>query len=248
MGTVVDFCARPSVGLASLGSDDVLDWWHEWELPEDTRKGDTGVLYAAGRRSCFVGLEGIGSNWKRYRSGPLAGEWYVDADWKLFDVPVPAAVVIEALGLEAPKEPVRLDDAAGAELIAYLRRYQRTRTGDVEAIEGILTETRRRSRSRSPKLRAEKLRRSRGACEACGMTFRTVAGVDGRRVLTIHHRRQISAYDEPRTTTLDDLAVVCANCHMLIHADPRHALPVEDLATKLKKAPWTTPARRLRTR
>ncbi|MDP9441304.1 MAG: HNH endonuclease [Actinomycetota bacterium] len=238
MGTVIDFCARPHVGLSALGSDDILDWWYEWKLPEDTRKGDTAVLFAGGRRSCYVGLESIDSNWKRYRTGPLAGELYADADWTLFDVPVPAAVVDEALGLTAPKEPTRLDDDAGAELIAYLRRYQRTRTGEVEAIEGILTESRRRSRSRSPKLRAEKLRRSRGTCEACGTKFRVVAGIDGRRVLTIHHRRQISAYDEPRTTTLDHLAVVCANCHMLIHADPRRALPVEDLAAKLKKAPW----------
>jgi 5-methylcytosine-specific restriction enzyme A len=87
-------------------------------------------------------------------------------------------------------------------------------------------------------LRAEKLRRSRSTCEACGTKFAGIRGIDASRVLTVHHREQISAFDEPRTTSLDDLAVVCANCHMLIHADPKHAVPVEELAAKLKRLRW----------
>lgn len=219
------------------GSDET-GWWHEWGLPDDTRPGDVGVMFAGGRRRCYLGIETIASRWKKYRSGPLKGESYVDCNWTMFKVPVPAAAVDEALGLPAPTDATRLDDHVGDELVAFLRRYQRPLGDPVEAIEGIMTESRRRSRSRNTKLRAAKLAASRGVCEACGVRYRNVSGIAGTRVLTVHHRHQLSAYDTPRTTSIDHLAVLCANCHMLVHADPHKALPVEELARRLGKVRW----------
>ena len=49
----------------------------------------------------------------------------------------------------------------------------------------------------------------------------------------MHHRRQIAASKVPRVTSVDDLAVVCATCHALIHANPRQATPVEGLREML---------------
>lgn len=234
MGVVIDFCARPHIGVNNLDSKDDADWFFEWNLPEHTRVGDIGVLFAGGRRRCYLGLEKVTSRWKKHRGGPLDGEWYVNAvPTVMFRVPVPAAAVEDALGIPAPTDAARLDDSDGAALVALLKRYQRATDGEVEALEGIMTETRRKSRSRSPKLRAEKLRLARGRCEGCGTNFGRYRGLDARRVLTVHHRDQISAFDEPRTVRLEDLAVVCANCHMLIHADPQRALPVEELAARL---------------
>jgi predicted HNH restriction endonuclease len=60
--------------------------------------------------------------------------------------------------------------------------------------------------------------------------------LDGRgvRVLQAHHRAQLSSRDAPSLTKVSDLAVVCANCHLLLHLDPRRALSVEQLHEMLK--------------
>lgn len=51
--------------------------------------------------------------------------------------------------------------------------------------------------------------------------------------LQVHHRNQLALEDEPVVTKTADLAVVCANCHMLIHFDPKKALQVEVLRQML---------------
>lgn len=58
---------------------------------------------------------------------------------------------------------------------------------------------------------------------------------DGVHVLQVHHRRQLAASKAPRVTSLKDLAVVCANCHALIHMDPKRALKVETLRSRLQR-------------
>lgn len=230
MAVVIDFCRRPSVGESALRSGDEATWWGEWELPDETRRGDTGLLFAAGRRQCFIGVESIESGWKRMRSGPHAGDWYVESTWRLFRNPISAAAVEEATGFRAPRDCAVLDDLDGQRVEAFLRR---PRSQEALAIEGIVTEVRRRSRSRNPRLRTEKLRHAGGVCEACDVNYSTYRGLDATRVLTVHHRHQLSAFDEPRTTSLDDLAVLCANSHMLIHANPKSALSVEELSSRL---------------
>jgi predicted HNH restriction endonuclease len=43
----------------------------------------------------------------------------------------------------------------------------------------------------------------------------------------------LAVSDAPRTTHLSQLAIVCANCHAMIHTDPNRALPVETLRKRL---------------
>lgn len=100
---------------------------------------------------------------------------------------------------------------------------------NLRAIEGIARETIITTRSRSEPLRRAALKRAAGICEACGTNYSELAGGLGLRVLQVHHRRQLALADEPVTNNLDDLAVVCANCHFMIHADTLHAMPVEEL-------------------
>ena len=99
----------------------------------------------------------------------------------------------------------------------------------VSVMEGIAREatiiTRRRNRS----LRDAALERSGGFCEACGQNFSEILFGRGMRALQVHHKRQLGLEDDPVETTLEDLAVVCANCHAIIHADPKSALPIEEL-------------------
>ena len=105
------------------------------------------------------------------------------------------------------------------------------------ALEGLMTETVRYSRRRSGLLRAEALRRAGGVCAACGRQYSTYLDGLGERVLQVHHRRQLAATDVPRLTRSSDLAVLCANCHALVHSNPRRSLPVERLRTMIQAAP-----------
>lgn len=97
----------------------------------------------------------------------------------------------------------------------------------ISALEGIVSEARVYRYSRSGKPRKEALNDAMGVCSCCGVAFAKLLGGRGSRVLQVHHKKQLSTRDRPKLTKVADLAVVCANCHMLIHADPQTALRVE---------------------
>ena len=101
------------------------------------------------------------------------------------------------------------------------------------AVEGIAREITVTERSRSDALRRAALKRAKGVCEACGTDYSKLLGGLGERVLQVHHRQQLSLADEPKVNGLDDVAVVCANCHLMIHADISKAIPVEELRHRL---------------
>jgi hypothetical protein len=103
------------------------------------------------------------------------------------------------------------------------------------ALEGVAVEVRSARRSRDPQLRDEALRQAGGNCETCGRNYSKLLDGLGVRVLQVHHKQQLSLSDAPRWTALKDLAVVCANCHLLIHADPQKAIPVATLKRRLRR-------------
>lgn len=106
----------------------------------------------------------------------------------------------------------------------------------LRVLEGQLTETRVARRKRSASLRKNALALSDGRCTACGSDFGSLLGGRGWRVLQVHHREQLAASDVPRWNSVDDLDVVCANCHLLIHSDPTSALSVQTLRAQLKNS------------
>ncbi len=100
----------------------------------------------------------------------------------------------------------------------------------VTAIEGKQRDSRARERSGS--LRAKKLLLHNSVCDACRRDYGSVAGSRGLAALEVHHRTPVStAGDGSLTTTLADLAVVCASCHRMLHAEGPDVPPVspEDL-------------------
>lgn len=54
-------------------------------------------------------------------------------------------------------------------------------------------------------------------CEACGFDFEARYGQYGHGFCEVHHLKPISQMDKGHVTTLADLAVVCSNCHRIIH-------------------------------
>lgn len=100
---------------------------------------------------------------------------------------------------------------------------------ETEAVEGITREVSYLSYGRNASLRTAALARARGVCEACFTNFGALLNGLGAKVLQVHHREQLALRDAPSVTKVGDLAVVCANCHALIHSNRERALTVEQV-------------------
>ena len=55
------------------------------------------------------------------------------------------------------------------------------------------------------------------SCEVCEFNFESVYGEIGKGFIECHHRVPLADLTSETLTTLDDLAVVCANCHRMLH-------------------------------
>jgi hypothetical protein len=105
---------------------------------------------------------------------------------------------------------------------------------DAADLEGTKTEALQLRTKRSRKLRDLALQAANNICCVCRRDYSKVLAGRGVRVLQVHHRQQLSARKAPAITKLSNLAVVCANCHLLLHLDPRKALRVEELREMLE--------------
>lgn len=86
---------------------------------------------------------------------------------------------------------------------------------------------------RNPQLAADAKRRRNYTCEVCAFNFVKHYGELGKEFAECHHKNPLSERPEETwthevTTALDDVAVVCANCHRMLHRR-RPALKVEEL-------------------
>lgn len=91
-----------------------------------------------------------------------------------------------------------------------------------EAPEGRLLTRLHVARERNRRLVESKRRqamKTKGklACEACGFDFASCYGERGKGFIECHHTKPVATLVEGHTTHLDDLALVCANCHRMIH-------------------------------
>lgn len=109
-----------------------------------------------------------------------------------------------------------------------------------DALEGkLLTRlhrVRERNRSLIDRRKAKALKQhGRLACEGCGFDFEARYGSRGRGFIECHHTKPVHTLSvKGERTTEDDLALLCANCHRMIHAS-RPWLSVEELRATLKE-------------
>lgn len=71
------------------------------------------------------------------------------------------------------------------------------------------------------------------ACEACLFVFEAFYGNIGTGFIECHHRTPLSLLRVSTKTSLDDLALVCSNCHRMLHKKI-DVLSIEDLKTLIK--------------
>ena len=122
--------------------------------------------------------------------------------------------------------PYSLCKTPNFSMFPALKSYNR---GEIEnkfvyyALEGAIVERISKHRERDRKLICLKIaqhieRHGNLNCEICGFSFEETYGKAGKDFCEVHHIRVLSESNEGEPiTTLDDLAILCSNCHRIIH-------------------------------
>lgn len=138
---------------------------------------------------------------------------------------------------ERPRE-LALAAAAIRDAVASEKPIELSSESEViEAVEGRLLASLHIRRERDTKLVTAKksaaLRdRGRLVCEACEFEFAAVYGERGAGYIEAHHIQPLHTLRPGSRTRLEDLALLCSNCHRIIHAR-KPWLTVPELRTLL---------------
>jgi 5-methylcytosine-specific restriction protein A len=110
---------------------------------------------------------------------------------------------------------------------------------DDEFVEGRILTRIHKSKERSTnavKKKKRKVLRETGKliCEVCAFDFAHIYGEIGYGFAECHHLMPVSQLDENHKTQLAELAIVCANCHRIIHKS-RPMLSIAELRAVISK-------------
>lgn len=70
-------------------------------------------------------------------------------------------------------------------------------------------------------------------CEVCGFNFKAAYGSIGEDFIEAHHTIPVSELNEDSITSIEDIALVCSNCHSMLHRK-RPWLKMNELKALLK--------------
>jgi 5-methylcytosine-specific restriction protein A len=122
--------------------------------------------------------------------------------------------------------PIELSEIAasirkGIELAESLHITEDELIEDFEFTEGRLLTAIHSRRERSPRLRKELLRRRKRErsclCDICEASFEGIDSAYRTAAFEVHHRVPLSITNLCRRTTVEDVSLLCAVCHRLIH-------------------------------
>ena len=111
---------------------------------------------------------------------------------------------------------------------------------DEEFAEGRILTTLHKRRERNPLVVSKKKAavikdHGRLECEVCGFDFAVKYGQLGLGFTECHHKMPLAKLSAGQKTKITDLAVVCANCHRIIHRS-RPVLTVDELRKHINPA------------
>jgi hypothetical protein len=111
-------------------------------------------------------------------------------------------------------------------------------TQEEEYPEGAIAFRLHKIRERNPAviLKAKqsfKRKHSRLFCEVCGFDFQLAYDDRGSDFIEGHHKKLISEMGEGEKTRIEDIAMVCSNCHRMLHRSP--VISVDELKKIIEK-------------
>lgn len=90
-------------------------------------------------------------------------------------------------------------------------------------------------RERDPKLRQEAISIHGLNCMACGFNFERTYGAIGSDFIEVHHITPLSEAGLTETNPKTDLAVLCSNCHRMVHRSKEICLTLDEIKKHLRK-------------
>jgi 5-methylcytosine-specific restriction protein A len=150
----------------------------------------------------------------RGRKGLTRGNALEEVVWNEFaSNPVRLSAVAEAIRKGASEASTEPKGITAAESLT---------DPDEEFQEGAVLTRLHNRRERDPKASAKKKaavlqETGRLQCEACGFDFAVAYGELGVGFAECHHRLPLASLGSRTATRLADLAILCANCHRMIH-------------------------------
>lgn len=100
--------------------------------------------------------------------------------------------------------------------------FEKNKELDVKLPEGKIAERIHKSRERNPKVISVaksnfKLEHGNLLCQCCGFDFEKKYGEIGADFIEGHHTIPVSEMKENHMTSPNDIVLLCANCHRMIH-------------------------------
>lgn len=163
--------------------------------------------------------------WRLPETAPPRAEEYADTVTYFSSgvgAPYPAALGELELAYEESEASEATDGLVSAEDLEEVAELPRKQY--VEA-RHRLSNHKRLEKSRNPALVRDAkaaFLRSNGSlwCEVCGFDFGAHYGERGNGYIHAHHIRPVAEIEPDTVLTIDDLAMVCANCHAMLHRAP----------------------------
>lgn len=89
---------------------------------------------------------------------------------------------------------------------------------------------------RDPELRWAAIKVHGTICQVCGFDFEYFYGERGRGYIEVHHLKPVSTLKGPQTVDPEkDMAVLCANCHRMVHRRKDDILTPEQLRSVVRR-------------
>ena len=142
----------------------------------------------------------------------------LDGTWGMVNKPYPSKeIAVNESHVAKSQRDMHIDGEA-----ERFENLEAREDADEKLSEGEKTLLSHYRRERRPQLRETKLRaveKRYGAlrCECCGTEAESYPSEYRKSIFEVHHKRPLA--EGPTLTGMDDLALLCANCHRAIHVN-----------------------------
>ncbi len=209
----------------------------EWTINSKAKAGDFALFYLKAPTSKIV-AKGVAVSDAERDNDPRS-DWYgyfecYIHNLMMLETPVPLSMIRDSIPQwgywKTPIKSTRVPDEFVSKLERLLNNSADVTTKsfpDVDEIDTAVNEGNRKlvmhyrierdqtivRKKKTQVLQAE----GKLACEVCRFDFREKYGELGEGFCEVHHKLPLSKVKGEIKTKLEDLAVVCSNCHRIIH-------------------------------